>query len=60
MNLQVVLFPAHAHEHTNNQWRKKNLSAKESMGNKAAWVIELGKGLPTISQLSNEQSLWIY
>lgn len=30
------------------------------MNNKAAWVIELGKGLPTISQLSNEQGLWIY
>lgn len=36
MNLQVVLSPAHAHELTNAQWRKKNLSAKESMGNKAA------------------------
>ncbi len=24
MNLQVVLPPAHAHEHTNTQWRKKS------------------------------------
>lgn len=35
----------------------KNLGAKESIGNKAACVIELGNGLPTISQLSNEQGL---
>lgn len=37
--------------------KKKTLRAKERMGNKAACVIELGKGLPTISQLSNKQSL---
>ncbi len=30
MILQVVLSPAHAHEHTNTQWRKKNPSAKEN------------------------------
>lgn len=23
MNVQVVLSPAHAHEHTNTQWHKK-------------------------------------
>lgn len=39
---------------------KKKLGAKVRMDNKAAWVIELGKGLPTISQLSHEQGLWIY
>lgn len=58
MSMPVVLCCAH--EHTNKQWCKRILSAKESLGNKAVCVIALGKGLPTISQFSNEPGLWIY
>lgn len=56
MILQVVLsFGAP----TLSEAKRKGKKTRQ-MNNKAAWVIELGKGLPTISQLSNEQGLWIY
>lgn len=60
MNLPHALCSAHVRVHTNKQWRNKTGSVKESWGNKALCVIALGKGLPTISQFSNEPSLWIY
>lgn len=57
MNPQVVRL-LHMHMSTQTpSGARKNLITKESLGNKAVCVIALGKGLPTISQLSNEQGL---
>lgn len=56
----IILQVSLLHMRMNTLSDAKSLSSKESMGNKAACVIALGEGLPTISQLSNQQGLWIY
>lgn len=54
MNLQESVF---LRMNTQILSDAKKSQRKKSLGNKAARVIELGKGLPTISLLSDDQGL---